>query len=51
MLPSSGTRAARQELALSPAVPWKQGVAMLAEWLRESRVVSQEMPAQRQAVA
>ena len=26
-----------RELALSPAVPWKQGVALLAEWLRESR--------------
>ena len=45
------TRAARQELALSPAVPWKQGVAMLAEWLRESRGLRQEMPAQQQAVA
>ena len=45
------TRAARHELALSPAVPWKQGVAMLAEWLRESRGLRQEMPAQQQAVA
>jgi CDP-paratose 2-epimerase len=27
----------RRELPLSPAVPWKQGVALLAEWLRESR--------------
>jgi CDP-paratose 2-epimerase len=27
----------REELGLSPAVPWKQGVALLAEWLRESR--------------
>jgi CDP-paratose 2-epimerase len=31
------TRAIREELGLSPAVPWKQGVALLAEWLRESR--------------
>jgi CDP-paratose 2-epimerase len=27
----------REELGLSPAVPWKEGVALLAEWLRESR--------------
>jgi CDP-paratose 2-epimerase len=31
------TRMARQALDLSPAVPWRQGVAQLAEWLRESR--------------
>ncbi|HEY0043553.1 MAG TPA: SDR family NAD(P)-dependent oxidoreductase [Allosphingosinicella sp.] len=31
------TQAIRTELALSPEVPWKQGVANLAEWLRESR--------------
>ena len=31
------TRTARQALDLSPAVPWRQGVARLAEWLRESR--------------
>jgi CDP-paratose 2-epimerase len=31
------TRAVRRALGLSPAVPWKKGVAMLAEWLRESR--------------
>jgi CDP-paratose 2-epimerase len=31
------TRAARHSLDLSPALPWKQGVALLAEWLRESR--------------
>jgi CDP-paratose 2-epimerase len=34
------TRAIRDELRLSPAVPWKQGVAMLLEWLRESRAPS-----------
>jgi CDP-paratose 2-epimerase len=31
------TRAIRQALQLSPAVPWKDGVALLAEWLRETR--------------
>jgi CDP-paratose 2-epimerase len=31
------TRAAQAALGLSPAVPWKQGVAALAEWLREAR--------------
>ena len=33
------TRAARAALDLAPAVPWKQGVAALAEWLREPRGV------------
>jgi CDP-paratose 2-epimerase len=31
------TSAIRHALDLSPAVPWKEGVALLAEWLRESR--------------
>jgi CDP-paratose 2-epimerase len=31
------TRAARAALGLSPAVPWRQGVAKLADWLREAR--------------
>jgi CDP-paratose 2-epimerase len=31
------TRAINRELDLSPAVPWKEGVANLLEWLRESR--------------
>ncbi|HEX8442613.1 MAG TPA: SDR family NAD(P)-dependent oxidoreductase [Allosphingosinicella sp.] len=31
------TRAARATLDLSPAVPWKRGVATLAQWLGESR--------------
>jgi CDP-paratose 2-epimerase len=31
------TSAIRSALDLTPAVPWKQGVARLAEWLRESR--------------
>ena len=30
-------RAAQAALGLSPTVPWKQGVALLSEWLRESR--------------
>jgi len=34
------TRRIRSALDLSPAVPWKQGVALLAEWLRESRAPS-----------
>jgi CDP-paratose 2-epimerase len=34
-------RAAQEALALSPAVPWKQGVALLLEWLRESRGLRQ----------
>ncbi|MBV9901126.1 MAG: SDR family NAD(P)-dependent oxidoreductase [Alphaproteobacteria bacterium] len=31
------TRRIQRALDLSPAAPWKQGVALLAEWLRESR--------------
>jgi CDP-paratose 2-epimerase len=31
------TRRIRRELDLSPTVPWKEGVAHLADWLRESR--------------
>jgi CDP-paratose 2-epimerase len=31
------TAALREALDLSPAVPWRQGVANLLEWLRESR--------------
>ncbi len=31
------TRAARAALDLSPAVPWREGVANLAEWLSEAR--------------
>jgi CDP-paratose 2-epimerase len=31
------TRAAQSALRLKPAVPWKTGVARLADWLRESR--------------
>jgi CDP-paratose 2-epimerase len=36
------TSAIRHSLDLSPAVPWKQGVALLAEWLRESRHLPRE---------
>ncbi len=46
------TRAARQALELSPAVPWKEGVALLEDWLRESRGVDRPLAAtQQQAVA
>jgi CDP-paratose 2-epimerase len=31
------TRTIAQALSLSPAVPWKEGVANLLEWLREAR--------------
>ncbi|HWH18059.1 MAG TPA: SDR family NAD(P)-dependent oxidoreductase [Allosphingosinicella sp.] len=31
------TRLIRRELGLSPAVPWRKGVAGLAEWLRKTR--------------
>jgi CDP-paratose 2-epimerase len=36
------TRAIRQALGLTPEVPWKEGVANLLEWLRESRAPSPE---------
>ena len=36
------TRAIRDTLDLSPAVPWKAGVANLAEWLRETRGLNRE---------
>jgi CDP-paratose 2-epimerase len=42
------TRAIVRELGLSPAVPWKQGVANLADWLRESRGLSSP-PSERPA--
>ena len=31
----SDTRRAAQELGLRPALPWRQGIARLADWLRE----------------
>ena len=39
------TRALRTALDLAPAVPWRQGVATLAEWLRASRTVAADAPA------
>jgi CDP-paratose 2-epimerase len=46
------TRTAQKALGLSPAVPWKEGVKLLAEWLRESRGLNREFaPLQQQAVA
>jgi CDP-paratose 2-epimerase len=36
------TRRIREALDLSPAVPWQEGVAMLAEWLRESRGLTRQ---------
>jgi CDP-paratose 2-epimerase len=46
------TRVAREALGLSPAVPWKEGVKLLAEWLRESRGLNREFAShQQQAVA
>jgi CDP-paratose 2-epimerase len=36
------TSAIREALSLSPAVPWREGVANLLEWLRESRPPSPE---------
>jgi CDP-paratose 2-epimerase len=45
------TRCIRHELGLSEEVPWKTGVARLAEWLREARGLDREAISQRQAVA
>jgi CDP-paratose 2-epimerase len=38
------TRLARRELGLSPAVPWKRGVAELAQWLAEHRGLERAAP-------
>jgi CDP-paratose 2-epimerase len=40
------TREIRRTLDLAPEVPWRTGVANLAEWLRESRVLSRAAPEQ-----
>jgi CDP-paratose 2-epimerase len=45
------TRAINDALGLSPAVPWKQGVAMLAEWLRESRAPTPDFIAAQTGLA
>jgi CDP-paratose 2-epimerase len=46
------SRAARHALGLSEAVPWKLGVARLAEWLRETRAApSPRAPADPALVA
>jgi CDP-paratose 2-epimerase len=45
------TRAINAELGLSPAVPWKQGVALLAEWLRESRAPTPDFIAAQTGLA
>ncbi|HEV2746764.1 MAG TPA: SDR family NAD(P)-dependent oxidoreductase [Allosphingosinicella sp.] len=44
------TRVIRQALGLAPEVPWREGVAMLAEWLRESRGLGRGTPAPQQAL-
>ncbi|HEX4739293.1 MAG TPA: SDR family NAD(P)-dependent oxidoreductase [Allosphingosinicella sp.] len=45
------TRAVRETLGLSPAVPWKKGVALLLEWLRESRAPSPDFIAAQTGLA
>jgi CDP-paratose 2-epimerase len=44
------TRAAAAALDLSPPVPWRQGVARLAEWLRQTRGAAAACPAEAQRV-
>ena len=44
------TRQIRDALDLSPAVPWREGVALLAEWLREARGLTHDA-ADQKAVA
>jgi CDP-paratose 2-epimerase len=44
------TRQIREALDLSPAVPWREGVALLADWLREARGLAHH-PADQKAVA
>ncbi|HEY7810238.1 MAG TPA: SDR family NAD(P)-dependent oxidoreductase [Allosphingosinicella sp.] len=41
------TSALRAALPLAPEVPWKQGVAALADWLREARLPASAQPAQQ----
>ncbi|HEX9954488.1 MAG TPA: SDR family NAD(P)-dependent oxidoreductase [Allosphingosinicella sp.] len=41
------TGALRAALPLAPEVPWKQGVAALADWLREARLPASGEPAEQ----
>jgi CDP-paratose 2-epimerase len=41
------TRRIRGALDLSPAVPWRDGVALLAKWLREARGLAHEAAVQK----
>ncbi|MDQ4087171.1 MAG: CDP-paratose 2-epimerase, partial [Pseudomonadota bacterium] len=45
------TKAARDALGLSPAVPWREGVERLADWLREERGFEAPTGAQPPALA
>jgi CDP-paratose 2-epimerase len=45
------TRRIREALPLSPAIPWREGVATLAEWLRESRGLKAQAVPEQKAVA
>jgi CDP-paratose 2-epimerase len=45
------TRLIRQALHLSQAVPWREGVADLADWLRQSRGLAATQPSTQRAVA
>jgi CDP-paratose 2-epimerase len=45
------TGAIRSALGLSPEVPWKEGVAALAEWLKEERGLGEFAPARAVAGA
>jgi CDP-paratose 2-epimerase len=45
------TRAIGEALGLSPAVPWKKGVALLAEWLRETRAPTPDFIAAQTGLA
>jgi CDP-paratose 2-epimerase len=45
------TAAIRSALGLSPEVPWKQGVARLARWLKQERGLAEHAPARATAGA
>jgi CDP-paratose 2-epimerase len=42
----SDTRLAARELGLKPAIPWRKGVAALAQWLQEERGPARPEPSQ-----